>query len=234
MVIIFIEHHPVLYVEKGDILTLAGGILIVLIIAIIANPHYVAVLRGSGENVSPVTPLTLPPTPLPAQTIVSRTSETPAYAEPSPSPAIPDAPPYRIFYSDKPFLYPVYKLPENMEVFGASAIVSRKDQLVPFAFVDEKRGGLTQTFSVPYPLWVLNTTVIANKTPQYGKFQMVLAYAANGTIIEGEEILYRGTSYRVVQTSNTDLYMIISTAYIDSYHISFETPRNYYDLYRPE
>jgi hypothetical protein len=69
---------------------------------------------------------------------------------------------------------------------------------------------------------------------QYGKFRMALCYAKDGTIIEGEEIINRGNSYRVVQTSNTDMYMIISTAYIDSYHISLEAPRNYYDIYRPK
>jgi len=62
---------------------------------------------------------------------------------------------------------------------------------------------------------------------------MALCYADNGSIIEGEEIFNRGSSYRVVQTSNTDIYMIISTAYIDGYYISLETPRHYYDLYRP-
>lgn len=120
-----------------------------------------------------------------------------------------------------------------MVTFGASDIPLRVEENVPFAFVTGTRGGLTRVFSVPYPIWVLNTTVIAERTPQYGNLQMVLCYANNGTIIEGEEILNRGTSYRIVQTSNTDLYLIISTAYIDSYYISLETPRSYYNTYRP-
>jgi hypothetical protein len=216
-------------VEKGDILTLAGGLLIVLVIAIIANPQYLASFKGIGEKgPSPV----ITPTPvLPVSYPVPVTS---SFASPTPASVPADTPPYQIFYSDKPFLYPVYKLPENMDVFGGSDIVSRKQAMIPFAFVEEKRGGLTQKFSVPYPLWVINTTVIANKTPQYGKLRMALCYAANGTIIEGEEIFNRGTSYRVVQTSNTDLYMIISAAYIDSFHISLETPRDYYNSYRPQ
>ena len=74
-----------------------------------------------------------------------------------------------------------------METFGASDAPLRSEENVPFAFVTDTRGGLTQVFSVPYPIWVLNTTVIANRTPQYGNFRMVLCYAANGTIIEGEE-----------------------------------------------
>jgi hypothetical protein len=212
-------------VEKGDIITLAGGLLIVLVIAVIANPLYLAPLSGIGGMVSP----SPTPTPLPVPTVNYTAPETPTYIEPT---LIPDAPPYQIYYSDKPFSYPVFKIPENMETFGASDIISRKQEMVPFAFVDGKGGGLTQVFSVPYPVWVINTTVVANTTPQYGKFRMALCNAKDGTIIEGEEILNKGTSYRSIQVSNTDMYMIISTAYIDGFYISLEAPRNYYDSYR--
>jgi hypothetical protein len=121
-----------------------------------------------------------------------------------------------------------------METFGASDIPLRNEELVPFAYVEDTRGGLTEFFSVPYPIWIINTTVVANRTPQYGNLRMALCYASNGTIIEGEEILNRGTSYRIVQTSNTELYMIITTGYIDRFTISLETPRSYYDAYRPK
>lgn len=214
--------------EKGDILTLAGGLVIVLVIALIANPQNMSGIRG----------VVVPPTPAPTQTpypipTLPSTTETPVPVVQTPPPVLSDAAPYQIFYSDKPLQFPVFRLPENMETYGASDIVSRNQEMVVFAFVDDQRGGLTRKFSVPYPLWVINTTVTADTNPQYGKFRMALCYAANGTIIDGEEILNRGTSYRLIQTSNTDMYMIISTAYIDRYHISLETPRNYYDMYRP-
>ncbi len=80
-----------------------------------------------------------------------------------------------------------------MQSFGASDIPLRTTELVTFAFAEDTRGGLTQTFTVPYPVWVINTTVISNVTPQYGSFRMVLCYASNGKVIEGEEILNRGT-----------------------------------------
>ena len=130
-------------------------------------------------------------------------------------------------------MYPRFKLPDNMVTFGASDILANSKEMVPFAFIEDTRGGLTQIFSIPYPVWVLNTTVTANLTPQYGDFRMVLCYASNGSIINGEEILNRGSSYRIIQISNTDMYMIISTAYIDRYRITLETARNYYDAYRP-
>ena len=225
---VFIEHLPVLCVEKGDILTLVSGIAIVLVIAVIANPQYLSGIRSAIPVATPVptpVPTAIPkpvPTPLPVPTPV-----------PTPTPIPADAPPYQLFYTDKPFTYPVFKLPENMQTFGASDLIWRNVEMVPFAFIDDKRGGLTQKFSVPYPVWVLNTTVTSNLTPQYGRFRMALCYASNGTVIEGDEILNRGNSYRIIQTSNTDMYLIITTAYIDRYHITLETTRTYYDIYRP-
>jgi hypothetical protein len=218
-------------VETGDILTLVGGLVLVLIIAFATNPHY---LSGISATVTPVTTV---PTPLSRAPDLSPTMITVVTNTPRPEPTLvpmrPDDPPYRIFYSNQPFTYPRFKLPENMETFGASDLPMRNEELVPFAYIEDTRGGITQVFSVPYPVWILNTTVIANRTPQYGNFKMALCYAANGTILNGDEILNRGQSYRILQTSNTDLYLIITTAYIDRYRISLETPRSYYNPYRP-
>jgi len=217
-------------VERGDILTMVGGLALVLVIAVVINPQYLADLTPAPDIPEPaLTPV--PSTVTPPVTVIIPTTVRPA--EPTPPPVRDDDPPYRIFYTGEPFTYPKFRMPENMNIFGASDIMPRSEKLVPFAYVDETRGGLTQFFSVPYPLWVINTTVIANRTPQYGNFRMVLCYASNGTVIEGEEILNRGRSYRVVQTSNTAMYMIVTTAYIDKYLMVFETPRSYYNAYRP-
>jgi hypothetical protein len=213
-------------VEKGDILTVAAGIALIIVISILANPPSISGVTAPVPVTTPVPSLAL--TPLPVQTIIT---PTPGVVTPVPVPT--DAPLYRIFYSDNPLSYPRFKVPENMETYGASDILWREWEMVPFAFVEDKRGGLTKKFSIPYPVWVLNATVTANTSPQYGNFRMVLCYASNGMVIEGIEILNRGTSHRVIQTSNTELYMIITTANIDRYRITFETPRNYYDVYRP-
>ena len=215
--------------ETGDILTLVGGLVLVLVIALVINPQYLSEFSAPvlpEPTATPTSLQTLTPEPVRVQTVTTEVISTPVTPRP-------DDPPYQIFYSDQPFTYPRFKLPESMVSYGASDIPLRTEESVPFAFVSESRGGLTQRFSVPYPLWVLNTTVIANRTPQYGNFKMVLCYANNGTIIEGEEILNRGSSHRIVQSSNVDLYMIITTASIDRYYISLETPRSYYNAYRP-
>lgn len=226
----FIAPSPVLCVDSGDILALIAGIAIVISLAVIANPQYLSGLQISQEElVQPSetgvqTQNSVTPTPtLPEQI----TLITPVFPKP-------DALPYRIFYTDKPFTYPVYKMPDHMETFGASEIPWRTKEWVPFAFIENTRGGLTQVFSVPYPVWVINTTVIAEHHPQYSNLQLALCYADTGGIIEGEEILNQGTSYRIVQTSNTDMYMIITADSITRFRITLETPREYYDTYRPQ
>jgi hypothetical protein len=217
-------------VESGDILAVAGGLFIVLVIALIANPQYLAGFsldRPAGTStVTPVpsrvqtyTPPAATPTPSPAPVILTPTQV--------PTPA----PPYRIFYTDNPFSYPSFRLPERMDTFGASDIRRSGDDPVTFAYLEDTRGGLTRIFSIPYPVWMLNITVNASRTPQLGNFRMAVCYAKNGTIIDGTEILNQGSAYKKVQTSNTDLYIIVSTANIERYHIDFQTTRQYFDQY---
>jgi len=217
-------------VDSGDILALISGITIVILVAVLANPQYVSWQQVSVENPSRPA-VTAPQTQVPVLTTTVSVEPSPVVTPFLPKP---DAPPYRILYTDKPFSYPLYKIPENMETFGASEIPWQTREWVPFAFVENTRGGLTRVFSVPYPVWLINTTVVAENHPQYGIFRMVLCYADTGGIIKGEEILRGGRSYRIVQSSNTDMYMIISVENIDSYYISLETPGNYYDTYRAE
>lgn len=214
--------------ETGDILTLVGGVAIVIIIALVANPHYLSGLTTPAAPAPVTTPAETmaPVTPTPAVTLALPPSLTE-----TPAPESTPAPPYRIVYTSQPFSYPRFKMPDNMDTFGASDVAIRNREMVPFAYISDSRGGLTRKFNVPYPVWVINTTVIANRTPQYGNFKMALCYVSNGTVITGEEILNRGNLYRVVESSGSDMYMIITTDYIDSYTMSLETPRDYYNQY---
>jgi hypothetical protein len=216
-------------VEKGDIFALLAGTAIVIIVAVMANhsdfsgkpfPTGASVQPEGKETQFPVSGTTTHPgiTPVPVSTSGIEKS----------NPA-----PHRIFYTDKPFTYPVYRMPDDMETFGASEIPGPDQEWVPFAFIEDTRGGLTQVFTVPYPLWAMNTTVIAEHHPQYGNLRLALCYADTGGIIEGEEILNRGTSYRVIQTSNKAMYIIIAVGSIDHFRIELETPRVYYDAYHP-
>jgi len=224
------QQHPV---EKGDLITLIGGVILVFVIALVMNPHYLSGFPGIGGNQA-VTPVpTVIPTArdtvvLPATAISPPTAALTITSTPKPT----IAPPYRLFYNSSPFSYPRFKMPDNIYIYGAGDIPFRGREMVIFAFINESRGGLSQRFRVPYPVWSLNATVNAERTPQYGNFKMVLCYANNGTVIDGMEILNRGSMTRNVQVSGADLYMIITTAYIDSYQINLETPEDYYFQYK--
>jgi hypothetical protein len=217
-------------VDSGDALTLFAGIVIVIVVAFMANPEYLAGLQNSSEMLLKPAE-TIAKTTIPITLLPESPEQIPVV---TPLIAKPDVPPYRIFYTDKPFSYPVYKLPANMVTTGASEVPRQTQEWVPFAVLENSRGGLTQVFSVPYPIWVINTTVVADNQPQYANFRMVLCYADTGGIITGEEIVKPGTSYRIVRTANTSMYMIIGVKNIDSYKIRLETSREYYNAYRTD
>jgi hypothetical protein len=213
-------------VETGDILTAAGGLFIVLIIALIANPHYLSGLQATFGGTPASERTMLPPTTVPM--LLPATTVTPTPASTSTPPLTP-APPYRIYYTDKPFSYPVVRLPERLDVFGESDVRRSGQDIVTFAYVEDTRGGLTRVFSVPYPVWTMDIRVVDNTTPNLASFRMALCYAANGTIIDGVEFFHPGTAYKKIQTSNIPLYLIISTTEIEGYRIDLQTSRRYYE-----
>ncbi len=218
--------------ETGDILTVAGGLLIVLVIALLANPHYLSGLQGSLPGGTPVPTQTPIPTttsaaPFPTPATTMATTATPA---PPPTPALPT----RIYYTDNPFSYPVVRLPDKLDMFGESDIRRSDRDIVTFAYLADTRGGLTRVFSVPYPVWTMDIRVIDNTTPNIASFRMALCYAANGTIIDGVELIHPGTAYKKIQTSNIPLYLIISTANIEGYRIDLQTSRQYYEQFKPQ
>jgi hypothetical protein len=220
-------------VETGDILTVAGGLFIVLIIALIANPDYLSGLQNHLPAGTPVpTMAQQPATTIPAQ--LPRVTTAPLVPVTTAAPSLTPAPPYRIYYSDKPFSYPVVRLPDQLDLFGESDIQRPDQDVVTFAYVEDTRGGLTRVFSVPYPVWSMDIKVIDNTTPNIASFRMALCYAANGTIIDGVELIHPGTAYKKIQTSNTPLYLIISTSNIEGYHIDLQTSRQYYGQILPQ
>jgi hypothetical protein len=215
-------------VEKGDIYTLIGGFICVLVVAILVKPGALSSVlpQPAPTAVQPVHTV-VPVTALPADVNSSTVIHPGVTATPRPV-----NPPYRIFYTSNPFSHPVVRLPENMETFGASDILWKGQDLIPFAYLEESRGGVTGDFSVPYEVWMMNITMTADRQPQYARFRMALCDSKDGAFLEGVEILNRGTMYKIVQVSNTKMYMIISSENVDRFRISLETPRNYYEKNR--
>lgn len=213
--------------EKGDIITLTAGLICVLVVALLMKPG-AFFPAPSQAQVPVVTPVYTSPVLTPVMT-------TPGSASGQSAGRIvvtPADPAYRIFYSSTPFAHPVVRLPENLHTFGSSDIPWRDQDLIPFAFMEESRGGITQNFSVPYDVWMLNITVTSERQPQYARFRMVLCDSNTGGFLEGAEILNRGTMYKIVQVSNTNMYMIIGSENVDQFRITLETPRKYYEKYR--
>lgn len=236
-VTVLLRHHPVLSVESGDIITVAGGIIIVLVIAVVANPHYLADLHDSLSGGTPARTATTPPettgtVPLPAFAVSPAATVIPITAT-APFPPLTPSPPLRILYTDKPFSYPVVRLPDRLELLGESDIRRSGQDVVTFAYIEDGWGGLTRTFSVPYPVWTMDIRVIDNVTPNTGSFRMALCYAANGSIIEGVEIEHPGSAYKKIQSSDIPLYLIITTTSIEKYRIELQTSRQYYEQFGP-
>jgi hypothetical protein len=210
---------------------------LVIVVVIAVAVKYGGFLQSDRQGSPGATPvpslqtLAVTPAPVTTETTTSATAETtvPATTVPTPAPTPLEPVPYQIYYTDKPFDYPVFTLPDHMETFGASEIPWKDPDVVTFAYIDEPRGGLTHEFSVPYGLWRMNITVDAHTKPQYARFDMVLCYAKDGRIIDGMEILYPGSAFRAIQISNTDMYVIVHTDNVDRFRINFETPRAYYN-----
>jgi len=219
-------------VERGDILTVAGGLVLVLVMALIINPHYLAGVPSPVPAATPVPTLVqtslIPVIPSPVEPATPRIPVVSAI----PSPAL--RPPSRIYYTDKPFSYPVVALPDRLDTFGESDVKRPDEEFVTFATLAEQRGGLTQVFTVPYPVWAMDIRVFDNATPNVGSFRMALCYASNGTVIDGLEMIHPGTSFKKIQTSNIPLYLIVSSDGIDGFRIDFQTTRDYYDTILPQ
>ncbi|MEN6610798.1 MAG: hypothetical protein ABFC24_08140 [Methanoregulaceae archaeon] len=231
-----------------DILPFVAGIVIILFVATILQPAGIlpggsqipatsgnTSLPPAADTTSPTIPIQIQETTIPTDTkdrpdnnsatIPIQILWTPA-PTPVPTLPLPVITPYRIYFNGTPLSYPRLRLPDNMISYGASDVIKDQYRYVAFAYLDEPRGGITQMFTVPYPVWVLNAT-ITSKQPQYAHFRMLLCDASTGEIYQGAEIYYSGTMYKSVPISGKPMYLIISTSYVDRFHISLETNADY-------
>jgi hypothetical protein len=214
-------------VDRGDIITVAAGIGLVLVVAIVLKFGGILPQPGGDTGTVPPTVSDTVPAPLPTQSAVPSVPPAPATVISTPTPA--DPVPYRIYYSDSPLSYPVFRLPEHLETFGASEIMWKDPDIVPFAYIEESRSGITRTFNVPYWVWGVNISVEAWRKPQYARFDMAICNATDGNYIDAMEMVTPGMAFRSVQVSNWDMYLIVHMENVDRYRITFLTPRSYYN-----
>jgi hypothetical protein len=144
-----------------------------------------------------------------------------------PSPTPRQITPYRITFTGQYSSYPVVYLPADMASYGTSDPDWHYNTSIRFAFLEESHGGLTTTFTVPYPVWRLNCTVAAWRSPEKAHFRMMLIDEETGTNLEGAELSFPGSIVKNVQFRLHPVYMIISAEYVDRLVISLETPAEY-------
>ena len=95
--------------------------------------------------------------------------------------------------------------------------------IVGFAYIQEARGGITETFHVPYAVWRLNCSVSATVRPEAAHFRMALVERETGSIVEGADLRYPGDIVKNVEIGNRNFYIIVGAEAIDSYRITLET-----------
>lgn len=201
--------------DKGDLLSIIAALIIVSAVALIFRPPTGE--PGSGIQETPVptpTPIVTTPTPTPGSTI-----------------SLPE--PFRITYTTNVWDYPVCYLPENLTRYGSSDPPWKgPDRAIPFAYIEESRGGITEAFYVPYSVWRLNCSVSATVRPEAARFRMALVELESGTIVEGAELQYPGKIIRNVERGGKEFYLIVSVDNVDSYRITLETLPEYLPGYR--
>ncbi|WP_292368800.1 hypothetical protein [Methanoregula sp. UBA64] len=214
--------------DKGDLFTLVGGFVVLLLVAVIVRPDSLLLLSPAPQHPVTTVPITVNETPAISPEITPPLTQVPVVTHTPSEPS----PPYRIMYTSNPFTYPKIHLPDNMVSFGASDIPLKDNRSVTFAYMEGTGGGLTQVFTVPYEIWALNMTVTANRMPQYAMFKMVVCDAKTGAILQGGEIQFPGSMYKIVRASGP-VYMIITTSNVDSFRIDLETPYRFYTAAAP-
>jgi hypothetical protein len=194
-------------VDKGDVLSILAALIVVSVIALVLRPPV-------AETV-PEVPGT--PTPTPFVT-----------AAPVPTPSMP-LEPARLFYVTSIWDYPRCHLPGNLTLYGGSDPPWKSAQKnIPFAYIEEGRGGITETFHVPYAVWRLNCSVSATIRPEAAHFRMALVELESGTIVEGADLHYPGSIVKNVERGGKDFYLIVSVDEVDSYRITLETLPEYF------
>ena len=201
--------------EGGDLAAVLIGLTLVIILTVVLSPP----VHSSTQAPVVVPTIQVPPTPA---IQVQETTGPPA-SLPTPAPFTAK----RIFYTDDYYLFPVRFLPGDMTGYGASDAEWKYNSSVAFAYVEEDHGGITEPFTVPYPVWRVNSTLYATRTPESASFRMILVDEQSGRILEGTMINYPGSVTKTVVGDRNPVYMVIDAENVDRFVISLEVPSVY-------
>ncbi|MDI6718793.1 MAG: hypothetical protein QMD46_04200 [Methanomicrobiales archaeon] len=191
--------------DKRDLLFLAAGVAFVVALSLLLHPPAVQPPAGDiPPPAAPTPPLSPPPAP--------------------PEATRPEVAPQRIVYTERPHQYTVYLLPADIASYGNSDPPWVYRNVTTFAVMEGSRGGVTERFAVPYPLWRINCSVAAERTPQYARFQVALMDAETGSLVDALEMRYPGSSTRIIREHSREFYLIVGASQIDRFTIALEVP----------
>lgn len=193
---------------SGDLLSVGAGVGIVILLAFIAHPGWFSLPQAPEESIPIMTPVPTLQVP-----------QTPA----------PSVPVQRLTYVKNPALqYPVHLIPEDsVGHFGASDPPWRESNISTFAYLAESRGGATETFTVPYPLWRINCTVEKGSRPEAAGISVLLVDAKDNEIVDGAEVRGPGTVVKNIEVSGKPFYLIVKTRSSQPFRIALETKTPY-------
>jgi hypothetical protein len=207
--------------KKGDLVAVITGLFLVIVLMVLLSPP----AYRSGDATTPV-PTTRAPETLAPVIPVPPVMETTI----GPAPELPTQPPVttkRIFYTDNYYAFPVRYLPSDMSIYGFSDVDWPYNSSVAFAYVEENHGGITETFTVPSPVWRMTSTLYSPRTPEKAKFRMILVDMESGRVLEGAEIRYPGTVTKTVVARGRPVYMVVQAENVERYMIVLEVPEPY-------
>lgn len=210
-------------VKRADILTFAGAIIIVIILAVashgIDNIPGINAIPGFTE---PYSPYEIPAGELPFYMMQAKPQVW----------NIPKNTELNTIYVSGGGGYPVTDFPADMAHFGASdpeyTDIWMPGEIVRFAQYTGPGNGFSEMFHIPFGFWRINASMTAVTRPESARLTWVLVDGETGTILTGNQMRYKEHVLKTVQASGQAFYFIVSTQDVKSYSLMLETTKAQY------
>ena len=212
--------------KRADILTFAGALIIVIIIAVAS--------QGVGNIAGIVDDLGIPGFGQPTPLYESTAREFPGYSLPLKPQTwtIPKNTDLNTVYVSGSGGYPVTDFPADMTQFGASdpeyTTIWMPGEIVRFARYSGPGNGYSEMFPVSFGFWRINATMTATTKPESAQLNWVLVNGETGAILTGNQIRHGGNVQKTVQVSGEEFYFIVSAQDVDHYTLALETTKALY------
>ncbi len=209
--------------KQADILTFAGAIVIVLIIAIASQgidsiPGMNSIFGHSQPHSSYESPADKLP--------VSIMHATPQVWN------IPKNSDLNTIYASGGKGYPITDFPDDMTHFGASdpeyPEMWMRGETIRFAQYTGPGNGFSDTFHVPFGFWRINASMNAPLKPESSRLTWVLVDSETGTILTGNQMRYKEQVLKTVQASGHSFYFMVSAQDVQAYSLTLETTKAQY------